>query len=113
MWDVGLGELLVIALVAVVFVGPERLPELARQAGRFLHSLKLMATSTRDDLRKELGPEFADLELRDLDPRAFVRKQVMEAMAEAEQEAEREQARRPGHRALEAGELPPYDHEAT
>lgn len=116
MFGIGLSELMVIAFVAVVVVGPEKVPDLARQAGRMLRQLRMLATATRDELRQELGPEFSDLELRDLDPRVMVRKQVMEAMQEAEQEAEREaeeRERRPGHRALTAGELPPYDTDAT
>ena len=69
MFGVGLPEFTVIALVAVVVFGPDKLPEFARQAGRFLHRLKVFATGARDELRTELGPEFRDLELRDLDPR--------------------------------------------
>jgi sec-independent protein translocase protein TatB len=113
-FGIGLAELAVIALVAVVVFGPERLPEFARQAGRFLHRLKIFATGARDDLRSELGPEFADLELRDLDPRTIVRKHVMEAMEEASAEAaESSRPRRYGLRPLGEGEVPPYDAEAT
>ena len=110
MFDIGLSELMVIAFVAVVVVGPEKLPELARQAGRFLQRAKVLATHARDELRHELGPEYADLELRDLDPRNVVRKHVMEAMREAELEAEQ---KRPGGPRLTEGERPPYDTEAT
>lgn len=116
MLGIGLSELMIIAFVAVIVVGPEKVPELARQAGRFLSRIKLLATATRDELRAELGPEFADLELQDLDPRNVVRKHVLEAMREAEEEAELEAAERerdPGQQALAAGELPPYDTEAT
>ncbi len=111
MFGVGLPEMTVIALVAVVVFGPERLPEFARQAGRFLHRLKVFATGARDELRSELGPGFADLELRDLDPRSIVRKHVMEAMEEAEAEVSR--TKRRGQRPLAEGEVPPYDAEAT
>jgi sec-independent protein translocase protein TatB len=105
-FDVGLAELAVIAVVAMIALGPDRLPDLARQAARFLHRARQMATSARDELRTELGPEYADLELRDLDPRTIVRKHIAEAM----EEAEREEAAKP---VLAAGELPPYDVEAT
>ncbi len=101
----------VIALVAVVVFGPDKLPEFARQAGRFLHRLKVFATGARDELRTELGPQFSDLELRDLDPRSIVRKHIVEAMEEAEAESARPQRR--GLRPLGDGEVPPYDAEAT
>ena len=47
-----------------------------------------MARSARDELRDELGPEFADLELRDLDPRTIVRKHIVEAMNAEDDEDE-------------------------
>ena len=111
MFGVGLPEMAVIALVAVVIFGPDKLPEFAKQAGRFLHRMKIFATGARDDLRTELGPQFSDLELRDLDPRSIVRKHIVEAMEEAEAETSRPQRR--GLRPLGEGEVPPYDVEAT
>ena len=41
------------------------------------------ANQARDELREELGPEYADLNLRDLDPRAIVKKHIYDAMNEA------------------------------
>ena len=111
MFGVGLPEFAVIALVAVVVFGPDKLPEFARQAGRFLHRMKVFAVGARDDLRTELGPQFSDLQLRDLDPRTIVRKHIVEAMEEAEAETSR--AKRHGLRPLGDGEVPPYDSEAT
>ncbi len=99
----------VIALIAVLVFGPEKLPEFAKQAGRFLHRMRQFATSTRDDLRTELGPAYADLELRDLDPRTIVKRHIVEAMEEAEEE----DRPREGARPLGDGEVPPYDAEAT
>ncbi|MFW6775358.1 sec-independent translocase [Nocardioides sp. CPCC 205120] len=109
MFGVGLSELAVIALVAMIVLGPDKLPEVARQAGQMVRQLRRMANTARDDLRTELGPEYADLELRDLDPRVIVRKHVMEALAEEEES----KPQRAGMRPLAPGELPPYDADAT
>ena len=108
MFDVGLLELAVIALVAVIVLGPDRLPDLARQAAQLLHKARSLAHNARDELRNELGPEYADLQLRDLDPRTIVRKHISEAMADFD----REQTAARGA-VLAQGEVPPYDVEAT
>lgn len=120
MFGVGLSELAVIAFVAIIVFGPDKLPDLARQAGRFLRVVRNMANSARDDLRSELGPDYADLELRDLDPRAIVKRQLREALEEADAEAadavgsdEQTKAKRAGLAPLGKGDLPPYDPEAT
>lgn len=112
MFGIGFTELAVIALVAVLVFGPDKVPELAKQAGQFLKMMRSMANQARDELRSELGPEYADLELRDLDPRAIVRKHIMEAMAE-DDEVVTEKEDRPGQRPLTRGEMPPFDVEAT
>jgi sec-independent protein translocase protein TatB len=110
MFDVGLLEMAVIGLVAIIVLGPDKLPELARQAAQLLHKARTLATSARDDLRTELGPAYSDLQLRDLDPRTIVRKHIIEAMEVAE---ETDRPRRNGQLPLGAGEKPPYDIEAT
>ena len=76
MFGVGLPELAVIAFVAVLVFGPDKLPEFARQAGRMARQVREFANQARDELREELGPEYADLDLRDLDPRAIVKKHI-------------------------------------
>jgi sec-independent protein translocase protein TatB len=108
MFDVGLLELAVIALVAIVVLGPDKLPDLARQAAQLLHRARALAHNARDELRTELGPEYADLQLRDLDPRTIVRKHISEAMADFDREQAASRAN-----TLPEGQVPPYDVEAT
>ncbi len=114
MFGMGLQELAVIAFVAVIVFGPDKLPDLARQAGRFVRSLRNFANSARDELRNELGPEFSDLELADLDPRAIVRKQIIEAMEDEDarpaKPKKKSKASKPS--TSEAGP-PPFDEDAT
>jgi sec-independent protein translocase protein TatB len=107
---VGLTEFAVIAFVAVLVFGPDKLPDLARQAAQLVRTVRRLANNARDELRSELGPEYADLELRDLDPRTIVRKHIVEAMEDAERDAT---PSRRGLRPLEDGEVPPYDADAT
>jgi sec-independent protein translocase protein TatB len=110
MFGVGLAEMALIAFVAVIVFGPDRLPDLAKQAGQMVRKARQFANAARDELRDELGPEFADLELRDLDPRTIVRKHIIEAMEDAEDDAK---PTRKGLRPLGAGERPPFDDDAT
>jgi sec-independent protein translocase protein TatB len=110
-FGIGLPELMVIIVVAIVVFGPDRLPEFARQAGRLVRQVRKFTESARDEIREELGPEFADFELTDLDPRRAVRKYIDDVWDE-EDDANKSQVR-PGLRPLADGELPPYDSDAT
>ena len=120
MFGVGLTEIAVIAFVAVLVFGPDKLPDLARQAARFFKVAGKMAREARDELRTELGPEYSDLELRDLDPRSIVRKHISEAMKDIDLDGDDDtedeigaRRRQREQRELAEGELPPYDAEAT
>lgn len=114
MFGIGLPELAVIFVVAVVVFGPDRLPEFARQAGRLVRQLRQFTQSARDDIRNELGPEFANFELTDLDPRQAVRRHIIEAWSDSEQPAANGAANGNGsRRPLAEGERPPYDSDAT
>jgi sec-independent protein translocase protein TatB len=109
-FGIGLPELMVIVVVAILVFGPDRLPEFARQAGRFVRQLRNFAQNARDDIRAELGPEYADFELTDLDPRRAVRKYLQDTWDEDDQvDGRPARASRP----LRDGELPPYDVDAT
>lgn len=110
MFGIGLPELMVIFVVAIFVFGPDRLPDFARQAGRFVRQVRQFTQSARNDIRSELGPEFADFELSDLDPRNAVRKYINDAWDETDDDVQPMPA---GQRPLEDGELPPYDSDAT
>ncbi|SDD67328.1 sec-independent translocase [Nocardioides lianchengensis] len=89
MFGIGLPELAILALVAVCVFGPDRIPELARQAGSLIRAAKRLAEGARDELREQLGPEYADLELRDLDPREIVRRHVTSALEDEDRPDDR------------------------
>jgi sec-independent protein translocase protein TatB len=77
MFNVGPLELMVLAVVGLIVLGPDRLPGLARDAARMLRTLRDMATGARTQLRDELGPEFADVDLRTLNPRTAISRAIL------------------------------------
>ena len=111
MFGVGLPEMAVIMLVAVIVFGPDKLPDYARQAGRMVRQLRTFAQAAQQDLRDELGPDYADLKLTDLDPRVAIRKHILDAMDDDDLDGDRARARVPD--TLGPDERPPYDVEAT
>lgn len=113
MFGVGLPELAVIIVVGLLVFGPDRLPDYAKQAGQFIRQVRAFSTSTRDDIRRELGPEFADFELTDLDPRRAVRRYIEEAWDETDDSDAENAAKKNVDRPLMRGERPPYDPDAT
>jgi sec-independent protein translocase protein TatB len=77
MFNIGPFELLVLAVVGLILLGPERIPDLARDAARMIRALREMATGARTQLRDELGPEFADVDLRNLNPRTAISRVIL------------------------------------
>lgn len=57
MFDIGFWELLVIGVVALLVVGPERLPGVARKAGRWVGQIQRFVRNARDDIQRELEAE--------------------------------------------------------
>ena len=54
MFDVGFSELIVIAVVALVVIGPERLPKVARTAGHLLGRLQRYVNDVKADINREM-----------------------------------------------------------
>ena len=80
-------KLLVIGVIAVFLLGPERLPHYAAQFGRLVKSLRRMADDAKDRMREELGPDFDDVDWKKLDPRQYdPRRIIREALLEGDDE---------------------------
>jgi sec-independent protein translocase protein TatB len=84
-FDLSLEKLLVLALIALFVFGPRELPKIAQQAGRALRDLRRIAEGAKADLRDGLGPEFQDFDFDDLNPRRFVRKHLLDDLADGAQ----------------------------
>ena len=57
MFDVGFMELMLIGVVALLVVGPERLPGLARTAGKWVGKMRSFVSNVKTDIDKELKAE--------------------------------------------------------
>ena len=113
MLNVGFGELLVVVIVVLVVFGPERLPEVARQIGRFIGRVQLTTQRMLDELKSEA--ELRDLNLPDLQVgslRSQARAYVQDLMDVEGQMAELERDQTPA--TVVTGDRPaPFDPDAT
>lgn len=57
MFDLGFSELIVIAVVALIVIGPERLPRVARTAGHLLGRLQRYVSDVKADIQREMQIE--------------------------------------------------------
>ena len=62
MFDMGFTELMLIGIVALIVIGPERLPGVARTAGKYVGRLKRFMTTVKADVEQELRAD----ELREI-----------------------------------------------
>jgi sec-independent protein translocase protein TatB len=114
MFNVGIGEVFVVLLVCLVVFGPQRLPEMARQAGRLIGQLQLLTQGALQQLKEEAGDELNLPDLRVGSLRAQARDYLRELMDIDAQMAELQRQRQRLCAALEGEqEGVPLDHEAT
>jgi sec-independent protein translocase protein TatB len=57
MFDIGFSELILIALVALIVIGPEKLPRVARTAGALLGRLQRYVSDVKSDIQREMQIE--------------------------------------------------------
>ncbi len=76
-------ELVIIVVLAMLLIGPERLPEYAAKLRSFVRQTKQFADGARVQLREQLGPEFDDIDWKAYDPRQYdPRRIVREALSD-------------------------------
>jgi sec-independent protein translocase protein TatB len=77
-FDLDLSKIVVLGVIALIVFGPDRLPSIAAQAGRALRELRKMADGAKSELQQNLGPEFSQFDLNDINPKHFVRKHLLD-----------------------------------
>ena len=107
-------KLLILGLIAIFILGPDKLPHYAQQLAKFVKSLKRMADGAKGQLQNELGEEvnWKQLDPRQYDPRRIIREALAEGdavnpIASLNQPVTRIQPK------LAKGEVAPFDPEAT
>ncbi|MGW1540178.1 sec-independent translocase [Streptomyces sp. NPDC002309] len=75
--DIGPLEVVTLAVLAVVVVGPDKLPKLVSDVVRVLRRLRQLSHSAQANIRDELPPELRDLNLEDLNPKTLVTKHLL------------------------------------
>ena len=74
MFDIGIGELLALAVLGLIVFGPEKLPKAAADAGRWARQIRQMASSARQEIADSAGIDLNETmsglkEFTDLHPR--------------------------------------------
>lgn len=76
-------KVLIILVIAVFLIGPDRLPGYAATLARLVRSLRDLANGAKDRMREEMGPEFDEVDWQKLDPRQYdPRRIIREALVD-------------------------------
>lgn len=76
--SIGWGEIILLLLVGLFIFGPDRLPTMAKEAADGLKKVRGFVAGAKSQIRDEFGDEFADIDIRSLNPREFVRRQLLD-----------------------------------
>lgn len=80
MFGIGMGEFLGLVVLGLFLVGPDKLPNVAKDFARFLHKVRNFTSYASRELKENLGPGFEDLDVTDLTPKNLAKKVIGNAM---------------------------------
>jgi len=109
-------KLIVILVIAVILLGPDKLPHYAVELKKLVRRVRDFATGAKDRLREEMGPEFDEVDWKKLDPRQYdPRRIIREALIDEPVPTVKPRASASAQRQarLAAGAAAPFDTEAT
>ncbi len=75
-----MGEFLGLIVLGLFLVGPDKLPNAAKDFARFLHKVRNFTSYASRELKENLGPGFEDLDVSDLTPKNLAKKVIGNAM---------------------------------
>ncbi len=111
-------KLFIIAIIAVILLGPERLPYYASQLAKLVRGMRDLANGAKERMREEMGPDFDEVDWKKLDPRQYdPRRIIREALIDDEPvpliKPVTESAYAQRMRIQREGKPAPFDTEAT
>jgi sec-independent protein translocase protein TatB len=81
LFDINGWEFVIIVVVALLVIGPERMPEYSAKLARMVKQLRGLADAAKVQLREQMGPGFDDVDWKQYDPRQYdPRRIVREAL---------------------------------
>ena len=81
MLDINGWEVIILVVVGILVLGPERLPEYAGKLANLVRQARGFAQNAKTQLKEQMGPEFDDVDWRQYDPRQYdPRRIVREAL---------------------------------
>lgn len=85
MFDFGFGEVIGLVVLALLLVGPERMPRVASDLAKMIRKVRSMTNAATAEIRDNLGPGFEDLKPADLNPKTFIKRQVASVLDEEDE----------------------------
>jgi sec-independent protein translocase protein TatB len=85
MFDFGTGEVVGLVVLALILVGPERMPRVARDLAKVIRKVRTMTNTATAEIRENLGPGFEDLTPADLNPKKFIKRHVASVLDEEDE----------------------------
>jgi len=80
MFGIGMGEFLGLVVLGLFLVGPDKLPSAAKDFARIIHKVRNFTSDASRELKKNLGPGFEDLDVKDLTPKNLAKKVIGDAL---------------------------------
>ena len=82
MFDFGFGEVIGLVILALILVGPEKMPRVAGDLAKMIKKVRALTYTATAEIRDNLGPGFEDLKPGDLNPKTFIKRQVSSVLDE-------------------------------
>lgn len=82
MFGIGFEKLLTLAILAAVLIGPDKLPKVAVDAARIIQRIRGFSKEAMTEFKSQLGPEFANMDIADLNPKTLINKHIEDVVSD-------------------------------